>query len=297
MSEIKKHISVIETDNGHGELSYLTTEKSDKLSPDGFPEVELKMKTKHVELKTFQVKSVMNSEQIFDLGVLGINISDMMNSTLLNESTMGQEKQIYKKMKLLGYESNRKLWTKFQTFAHKWTGYVPMLNISEDGALLRKINFMSQIIAKSSRLGRANFVIIGPSLLEHFVADRGFVHTQHDSAENAGSIYLCGTYRDQVQVLVNPGLLWTDKRMVIGRDSSVQNEGIFLFEHKEGVIFDRVEYADSASLIPMIETRLRRRYALIHTENAAKNYITITCTNKKHNVLTHIIDKYFKKKK
>lgn len=297
MSEIKKHISVVETDNGHGILSYLTMEMSDKLSPEGFPEMGLKMKTKHVELETHQVKSVINSEQMQDLEAMGINTLDTLNSTLLNESEMGQEKQIYKKMKLLGYESNRKLWTRFENFAHKWTGYVPMLDISKSGVLLRKVNFMSQIIASTSRLGPANFVIIGPCLLEYFITDPGFVHIQHDSALNPGKIYMCGTYRDQVQVLVNPGLLWTDKRMVIGRDSSPQNEGVFLVEHKEGSVFDKREYVNPTFLTPMIEMVLRKRYALTHTQNAAKNYITLTCSNKKHNVLTHIIEKYFKKKK
>jgi hypothetical protein len=113
---------------------------------------------------------------------------------------------------------------------------------------------------------------------------------------NSGSIYKCGTYRNNLDILINPNLKWTDKRIVIGRDTLNSNEGVYLVEHSEGPQFTRIGRVDDR-LIPMTETILRVRYGLVHTPNAAKNYITITCTEKKHNIITHIMDKYFKKKK
>ena len=295
MSEIKKHIAVIQTDQGHGILNYLSMELKGP-GEDESATMGLAIKTKMVELETYQVKSTINSEQIKDIGAMGINAVEMVESALLNEAAMSQEKQIYKKMKLLGYESNRISWTKIQKFANKWIGYIPMVDLS-DAKLPTRINLLSHKIAVSSRLGSANFVIIGPGLLQYFAEDNGFSVVDHDSSMNAGAIYQCGTYRENLIVLINPNLPWTDKRVVIGKSTESMNEGIFLVENNNQNEFIRNETVNHVSLTPLVETVLRRRYGLVHTENAAKNYITITCTEKKHNILTHIVDKYFKKKK
>jgi hypothetical protein len=302
MSEIKKHISVSQIDSGHGILTYLTTELKDTPSEDGFPEIGITTKTKHVELETYRVKSTINGEQIKDLDALhGIDAMTMVESALMGESSTGQEKQIYKKMKLLGYESNRKLWTKIQNLANKWTGYIPMVDVSKNGELVRKVLLLSNQIAAASRIGPANFVIIGPGLLPHFSDSEGFSPIEHDSSMGqrglSGLIYKCGVYRGKIEILVNPNLSWKDKRVVIGRNNGPMNEGIFLVEHSEGECFNRSERVNPASLRPEIDITLIKRYGLVHTQNASKNYITITCTDKKHNIVTHIIDRYFKKKK
>jgi hypothetical protein len=298
MSEIKKHISVSQVNGGHGLLTYLTTELSNKPNDDGFPEIGVTTKTKHVELQSYQVKSTVSEEQVKDLGAMGIDAIEMIKSALRNESLSGQDKQIYKKMKLLGYESNRKQWTKIQNLAHKWTGYIPMVDTSIDGGLIRRVYILSNQLAVSTRMGPANFVIIGPGLLPHFTDAEGFSPTEHDSPIGQGQlIYRCGVYRGKIDILINPSLRWTDKRVVIGKDNNSMNEGIFLVEHSEGEIFDKSESVNPSSLIPKSAIRLIKRYGLTHTEGAAKNYITITCTEKKHNILTHILDKYFKKKK
>jgi len=295
MSEIKKYIAVSQVDSGHATLTYLGQEL--RTNADGTNEIAVSTKVKHVELETFQVKSTISSEQEKDLGVMGIDVAGMLRSTLENEATQGQDKQIYKKMKLLGYVSNRKLWTKIQAIANKWVGYVPMVNISKEGSLLKRINLLRNQIAVSARTGRANFVIISPGLLQYFTEDNEFKVSEHDSSTQVGLVYKCGTYRDEMDVLVNPSIRWTDKRVVIGRSTTSMNEGVFLVEHSEGNIITKSSSIDTLELMPMVETILRSRYALVHTENAAKNYITITCTEKRHNIFTHIMDKYFKKKK
>lgn len=299
MSEIRKHIAVLQVESGTGTLTYLTTELSATLNDDGFPEIGITTRNKHVQLERYQVKSEISQEQINDLGAAhGINAIEMVESALSNELIMSQEKQIYKKIKLLGYESNRKLWTKLQLFANKWTGYIPMTDASESGSLIRNIRLLSNIIATSSRMGPARFVIISPGLLHHFANENGFNVVEHDSSMgiNTGCIYKCGTYGDNLDILVNPSLGWTDKRVVIGRDTLNSNEGVYLVEHSEGPQYTRIGRVNDV-LVPMTETILSLRYGLVHTPNASKNYITITCTEKKHNILIHIIDKYFKKKK
>lgn len=295
MSEIKNYIAVSQVDGGNASLTYLSQKPI--LHGDGTNEIGITTEVKHVELQTYQVKSTMSSEQEQDLAAIGIDAVGMLRSTLENEAVQGQDKQIYKKMKLLGYESNRKLWTKLQNFANKYTGYLPMTDIREKGSLVRKINLLRNQIAVSSRMGRANFVIISPGLLYHFTENPEFEVSEHDSSTQVGLVYKCGTYRGEMHVLVNPSISWPDKRVVIGRTTALGNEGIYLVENSEGDVFDRFERVNSASLTPEVETILRNRYALVHTENAAKNYITITCTEKKHNIFTHIIAKYFKKKK
>jgi hypothetical protein len=295
MSEIKNYIAVSQVDGGNASLTYLSQKPI--LHGDGTNEIGITTEVKHVELQTYQVKSTMSSEQEQDLAAIGIDAAGMLRSALENEAIQGQDKQIYKKMKLLGYESNRKLWTKIQTIANKWVEYVPMTDISKKGSLLKRINLLRNQIATTARTGRANFVIISPGLLQYFIEDDGFKVSEHDSSTQVGLVYKCGTYRDELDVLVNPSISWTDKRVVIGRSTTSMGEGIFLVEHSEGDVFDRSERVNSASLTPEVETILRNRYALVHTENAAKNYITITCTEKKHNIFTHIIAKYFKKKK
>jgi hypothetical protein len=299
MSEIRKHIAVSQVESGNGILTYLTTELSATPNDDGFPEIEISTRNKNVQLERHQVKSEISQEQITDLGAHGINAIEMVESALSNELIMSQEKQIYKKIKLLGYESNRKLWTKLQLFANKWTGYIPMTDASESGSLIRNIRLLSNIIATSSRMGPARFVIISPGLLHHFANENGFNAVEHDSSMgiSTGCIYKCGTYWDNLDILVNPSLRWTDKRVVIGRDTLNSNEGVYLVEHSEGPQYTRIDRVDHGSLVPMTETILSLRYGLVHTPNASKNYITITCTEKKHNIITHIIDKYFKKKK
>lgn len=295
MSEIKNYIAVSEVDGGHASLTYLS--QKPVVHEDGTNEIVITTKVKHVELQTYQVKSTMSSEQEQDLAAIGIDAVGMLKSTLENEATQGQDKQIYKKMKLLGYESNRKSWTKFQNFANKHTEYLPMVDIREKGSLVRKINLLRNQIAVSSRMGRANFVIISPGLLYHFTENPEFEVSEHDSSTQVGLVYKCGTYGGEMHVLVNPSISWPDKRVVIGRSTAIGNEGIYLVESSGENNFIKSARIEGVSLKPMVETVLISRYGLVHTEYAAKNYITITCTEKKHNVLTHIIDKYIKKKK
>jgi hypothetical protein len=296
MSEIKKHISVSQIESGHGVLTYLSTELIGT-QPGETAEIGITTRSKNVHLERHQVKSKISHEQIRDLGALhGINAIEMVESALSNELITSQEKQIYKKIKLLGYESNRKLWTKLQLFANKWTGYIPMVDISESKALIRKIRLLSNIIATTSRMGPAKFIIISPGLLHSFADDNDFNAVEHDSSTSMG-IYKCGTYGDNLDILINPSLKWTDKRIVIGRDTTSSNEGVYLVEHTEGPQYTRMDRSDYASLVTMTETILSLRYGLVHTPNASKNYITITGTEKKHNIITYIIDKYFKRKK
>jgi hypothetical protein len=295
MSEIKKYIAVSQVDSGHASITYLAHEL--KNNADGTNEIEVTAKSKHAQLETYQVKSTVSTEQVKDLSAIGVDYGGMLRSTLLSEAEQGQEKHIYKKMKLLGYVSNRKLWTEIQNFAHKWTEYVPMVNISKKGSLLGRIDLLSNMIAVSSRMGRANFVIISPGLLRHFIGVEGFEPSDHDSSTHIGTIYKCGTYRGEIDILINPAIKWTDGRVVIGRSNLATNEGIFLVESSEGYNLSEIQSVDSPALMPMVETVLRSRYALVHTENASKNYITITCTEKNHNIITHIMSKYFKKKK
>lgn len=295
MREIKKYIAVSQVDSGNVSITYLAHEL--KNNADGTNEIDITTKSKYAQLETYQVKSTVSTEQMKDLGAIGVDYSDMLRSTLINEAEQGQEKHIYKKMKLLGYVSNRKLWTGIQKFAHKWTEYVPMTNISKKGSIQKRIDLLSNMIAVTSGIGRANFAIISPGLLRHFIGVEGFEPNDHDSSAQLGTIYKCGTYRGEIDILINPGIKWTDGRVVIGRSNLSTNEGIFLVESSEGYNLSEIQSVDTPSLMPMIETVLRSRYALVHTENASKNYITITCTEKKHNIITHIINKYFKKEK
>jgi hypothetical protein len=116
---------------------------------------------------------------------------------------------------------------------------------------------------------------------------------QPDLDRSTGLIHKIGALGNKFSVIINPMLHWNDESIVIGSNTFEGQEGIYQYEMEPEII--ETEEISPDNLMPYIVLNYKNRMALVATDNAHLKYYTINTTIKRHNILTHLINKIFKK--
>lgn len=299
MKEIKKRILSRKSETAFVEIFYLTPE-SDGKNEEGFEQIKLATKRKALALETFQVQSRVAKEQIADLSHLhGVefDFQGMLQSTLENESEMQTEKLIKDIMRYAGEQHYKMTFSKFQILMDDWFSFVPKKRIKEESDIIRHLMFYSNMIAKDSRLGPANYVIVSGGLATRIMDLPQFVYNdpnQPQLEQASGFVYKVGQIGTSLEVLIDPNLRYDDKSVILGKNSQETSEAIF-YAHMDPEILN-TEIVDEKSLMPYNLTVLRKRMAVYPTENVHLQYFSFEFTDRTHNIFTHLWNKLFKKK-
>jgi hypothetical protein len=296
MQEIKNRICWNKTDKGTGEIFYLAMEYSGK-DQDGNDTVSMKTLRKVFQLETYMIKSKVSKEQIEDLEKLhSVDPKAMLMSSMEEEDKRGQDKLIYNMIKYAGSVNEKIGWSKIVFKANEWFGYEPKFRIKEDSDIFRKIVSISNLIHSTSRRSDADFIIVGPAMGSRIMDLPQFVYNdpnQPDLDRSTGLIHKVGSLGNKFSVIINPILHWNDESIVIGSNTFEGQEGIYQYEMEPEII--ETEEISPDNLMPYAVLNYKKRMALIATDNAHLKYYTLNTTIKRHNIVTHLINKIFKK--
>ena len=296
MQEIKNRICWNKTDRGTGEIFYLTLETTGK-DPEGIEILSMENIRKSFRLETYMIKSKVSKEQMQDLEKLhSVDPKAMITSTLEEEDKRGQDKLIYNMIKYAGSVNEKIGWSSIVFKANEWFGYEPKFRVKEDSDIFRKIVSVSNLIHSKSRRSDADFIIVGPAMGSRIMDLPQFVYNdpnQPDLDRSTGLIHKVGSLGNKFSVIINPILHWNDESIVIGSNTFEGQEGIYQYEMEPEII--ETEEISPDNLMPYIVLNYKKRMALVATDNAHLKYYTINTTIKRHNILTHLINKIFKK--
>ena len=296
MQEIKNIICWNKTDKGTGEIFYLSMEYSGK-DQDGNDTVSMKTLRKVFQLETYMIKSKFSKEQIADLEKLHqVDPKAMLISSMEEEDKRGQDKLIYNMIKYAGSVNEKIGWSTIVFKANQWFGYEPKFRIKEDSDMFRKIVSISNLIHSTSRRSDADFIIVGPAMGHRIMDLPQFVYNdpnQPDIKRSIGLIYKVGSLGNRLSVMINPMLHCNDESIVIGSNTFEGQEGIYQYEMESEII--ETDEIIPHHLMPYSVLNYKKRMALVATENAHLKYYTLNTTTKKHNIVTHLIKKIFKK--
>ena len=296
MQEIKNRICWNKTDKGTGEIFYLAMEYSGK-DQDGNDTVSMKTLRKVFQLETYMIKSKVSREQIADLEKLhSVDPKAMLMSSMEEEDKRGQDKLIYNMIKYAGSVNEKIGWSTLVFKANEWLGYEPKFRLKEDSDMFRKIVSISNLIHNTSRRSDADFIIVGPAMGSRIMNLPQFVYNdpnQPDLDRSTGLIHKVGSLGNKLSVIINPMLHWNDESIVIGTNTFEGQEGIYQFEMEPEVI--ETEEISPDNLMPYTVLNYKKRMALVATDNAHLKYYTLNTTTRRHNIVTHLINKIFKK--
>jgi hypothetical protein len=296
MQEIKNRICWNKTDKGSGEIFYLAMEYTGK-DRDGNDTVSMKTLRKFFELETYMIKSKVSKEQIADLEKLhSVDPKAMLISTMEEEDKRGQDKLIYNMIKYAGTVNEKIGWSTIVFKANEWFGYQPKFRVKEDSDIFRKIVSVSNLIHRTTRRSDADFIIVGPAMGARIMNLPQFVYNdpnQPDLDRSTGLIHKVGNLGNKFSVIINPILHWNDESIVIGSNTFEGQEGVYQYEMEPEVI--ETEGISPTNFMSEVILHYKKRMALVATENAHLKYYTLNTTTKRHNIVTHLIDKIFKK--
>jgi hypothetical protein len=297
MKEIKSRIFSKKTDLPICEFTYLTLVDEGK-DEFGTSQIYLQPVRKTAELETYRVNTKVSKEQMEDIqkmhGMGVIDTTSMVKSALENESGMMQQKLIRDIISFAGEQNYKESYTKTQMFLHNWFGYTPKVRVKSDDQLFQKIILFSNKIAAKSRKGPADYIIVSGGMAARIMDLPQFVYNdpnQPNLEQWTGYIYSQGNLGGRLSVLIDPNLSYRDMRIIMGSNVKEHDEGIY-HVHTDPVF---EEFETMLDLVPSVNIVLSQRMALIATDNAHQRYLTFEITEKAHNIITHLINKIFKK--
>ena len=306
-SELRNLITCIETPHPQGQVFYLEPvvlkESQSMWAEEGLPfaspnnssysEIGLTSNSLVISTESHQVKSTLSLEMAKDLQELhGVNVSDMLKSTLTNEMEQMVEKKILEKMKESAEGTRKDGWSKFQLWTNKWFGYSPKKEWSNPDELASLIVSRANKILGETRMGGTPFVIVSSGVMVSLEDSQYFQYYDEPQIKNtAGAINQIGILAGRIKVLVDPYLRFDDHRILMGiKPGTDTSSRIFMIENPEPIFTETV---NGPSMDPVLI--LRKRFGIKSVES--KNYLFIEFAEqgKKHNLFRHLISKIFKK--
>ena len=306
-SELRNLITCIETPQPQGQVFYLEPvvlkESQSMWTEEGIPfaspnnssysEIGLTSNSLVISTETYQVKSTLPLEIAKGLQELhGVNVSDMLKSTLSNEMEQMVEKKILEKMKESAERCRKDGWSKFQLWANKWFGYSPKKEWSSPDELVSQIVARSNKILSETRMGGTPFIIVSSGVRVSLEDSKYFQYYDEPQIKNtAGAINQIGILAGRIKVLVDPYLRFNDLRILVGiRPGTDTSSRIFMIENPEPIFAETVNESTMETVLI-----LGKRFGIKSVESKNYTFIEIAEQGKKHNLFTHLISKIFKK--
>jgi hypothetical protein len=207
----------------HGVFTFL--EMPEPPSTDGAPVLSLEVKNKVLQAETYQVNANVQLSTIKDLQRMGIDGTRETVSALVNESTLNFEKILVNKYTELGKNSYYSDFTKWQKFLNKYFKLEFPIYLDED-QICAKILEISLKIAKKSRRGSANFVVVSPKVFEYIRLSPMFEYNSDESY--TGLSYNVGRIQ-HINVFINHNL--TSEDIIVGMNTRDNNPGVVYGEY------------------------------------------------------------------
>lgn len=244
-----------------------------------------RVQSKTIQAGTIEISTALKRTEIEDIKAnLGIDIVQKMESILVNELSQTISKQVVEKlfemgdlnrMSAPGYTTATAPTTVFDLNVDSYLGATGSPGGETSHAVQRKlvtkILHASNYLATEGRVGPAQFVVTNGRLAAALSDIAGYTINPVKSKVNAaGQLYPMGTIGD-VQIYVDPYMLYNDNRMLVGRKNNPDQPGIVFVPY---LMAQSISLLSEATFAPRM--LLRSRYAIAELGwYPQKQYMTV----------------------
>jgi len=247
-----------------------------------------RVQSKTIQAGTIEITTSLKRTEIEDIKAnLGIDIVQKMESILVNELSQTISKQIVDKLFEMG-DLNRESApgyvddssdTVFDLNVDNYLGGTVSPGGETSHAVQRrlvtKILHASNYLATEGRVGPAQFVVTNGKLAAALSDISGYtINPTKSSVNSTGQLYPMGTIGD-VQIYVDPYMLYNDNRMLVARKNNPDQPGIVFVPY---LMAQSISLLSEATFAPRM--LLRSRYAVAELGfYPQKQYMTIRVTD------------------
>jgi hypothetical protein len=274
----------------------------------GYRAMGTKVYTKAVDAETFQVSTVVTTEQIQDLNKqFGIDIVSIAQNGLINDISQSINKHILTRAFALGWSNtndffavegvnlNVSLDTTFTTGTRTTPAYLNKVFAPVSMAIPKYVNFGTttvvatenlhtlqrriysrvmagaNMISTRGRRGPANFIVTNGGLATSLQDSAQFTAVPMTNTINQsnGNLYPVGSIAG-MQVYVDPNMGWADNRILIGRKGADEEPGLKFMVY---LMAESIQTIAEGTMSPKIA--VKSRYALVE---AGHHPQTMYCT-------------------
>ncbi len=247
---------------------------------DGYPVIAMEAQQLTIQAATYQTSSEIQLNTVDDLQQLhGIDAISLNTTILIEEAKNKIEQTLFNKYAALGRESYYSDFSKWQRFLNKYFKFEFPIYCKSD-QICAKILEISLKIAKKSRRGPANFVVVSPQVFS-IIADSPLF--EFYEKEDSDRLHLYGVGKiNYIQVFVNH--LAKSHDVVIGTTTLDNNPGVIYGEYSRQLL------QNENPVNQTIRLELRDRYAIQEKGNSAKNsYYTVPVEFNKKSIWRKLI--------
>lgn len=244
-----------------------------------------RVQSKTIQAGTLEISTALKRTEIEDIKAnLGIDIVQKMESILVNELSQTISKQVIEKLFEMGdlnrqsapgFTTNTAATTVFDLDVDAYLGATAAPGGETSHAVQRrlvtKILNSSNFIATEGRVGPAQFVITNGRLAAALADIAGYtINPVKSKVNGSGQLYPMGTIGD-VQIYVDPYMLYSDDRMLVGRKNNPDQPGIVFVPY---LMAQSISLLSEATFAPRM--LLRSRYAIAELGfYPQKQYMTV----------------------
>jgi hypothetical protein len=247
---------------------------------DGYPVIAMEAQQLTIQAATYQTSSEIQLNTVDDLQQLhGIDAISLNTTILIEEAKNKMEQTLFNKYAALGRESYYSDFSKWQRFLNKYFKFEFPIYWKSD-QICAKILEISLKIAKKSRRGPANFVVVSPQVFS-IIADSPLF--EFYEKEDNDRLHLCGVGKiNHIQVFVNH--LATSHDVVVGMKTLDNNPGVLYGEYSRQLLQNENRKTNTVRL------ELRDRCVIQEKGNSAKNsYYTVPVEFNKKSIWRKLI--------
>ena len=227
---------------------------------------------KTIQVGTIEISSALKRTQIEDIkSATGIDIVQKLESVLINELSQTISKEIVQKIAELG-ELNRVSHTtpkvgtvsKFDLNVDTYLATVGAAagmaetTHSIQRKLIAKINNASNFIANDGRVGPAQYIVTNGNIASVIQDIAGYTVNPVNGAKlnTNGQLYPVGKIGN-MDIYVDPYMLWNDNRIFLGRKNSPEQAGLLFLPY---LMAQQISLISEATFAPRM--LIRSRYAI-----------------------------------
>lgn len=227
---------------------------------------------KTIQVGTIEISSALKRTQIEDIkSATGIDIVQKLESVLINELSQTISKEIVQKITELG-EMNRVSHTtpkvgtvsKFDLNVDTYLATVGAAagmaetTHSIQRKLIAKINNASNFIANDGRVGPAQYIVTNGNIASVIQDIAGYTINPVNGGKlnTNGQLYPVGKIGN-MDIYVDPYMLWSDNRIFLGRKNSAEQPGLLFLPY---LMAQQISLISEATFTPRM--LIRSRYAI-----------------------------------
>ena len=220
-------------------------------------ELKIKLFSKFVELSNHQVSSMYSDQMANDINYLhGIDFDAMTSGVIIEEAHTNKHKKLVKLYSELAKKSEDEYIdsSKCRRFIKKINPKInfPVYigdNYSTEAVrtLIKNIILRSNLLAVRSRIGQADFIIVGSEIGSMIQDSPGFVYNNPVEVNlnpNPSRVKLIGNIAGRIKVFVDPYMKFNDKRVILGKQTKKDHPGVYFIENPGSEEFTKVDLPD-----------------------------------------------------